>query len=50
MNGSDTSAADEGILGGIARTAFLLALGTFAISTDAFIIAGPSRNFYQPIE
>jgi MFS transporter, DHA1 family, inner membrane transport protein len=40
MNGSDTSAADEGILGGIDRTAFLLALGTFAIGTDAFIIAG----------
>jgi predicted MFS family arabinose efflux permease len=40
MNGSDTSAADEGILGGIDRRAFLLALGTFAIGTDAFIIAG----------
>jgi MFS transporter, DHA1 family, inner membrane transport protein len=28
------------VLGGIDRRAFLLALGTFAIGTDAFIIAG----------
>ena len=32
--------ASEGLLGGIDRRAFLLALGTFAIGTDAFIIAG----------
>jgi predicted MFS family arabinose efflux permease len=40
MSGSDTSAAGEGVFGGIDRRAFLLALGTFAIGTDAFIIAG----------
>jgi predicted MFS family arabinose efflux permease len=40
MTRSDSSAADEGIFGGIDRRAFLLALGTFAIGTDAFIIAG----------
>ena len=32
--------AGEGIFSGIDRRAFLLALGTFAIGTDAFIIAG----------
>jgi hypothetical protein len=48
MNGSDTSAADEGILGGIDRTSFLLALGTFAIGTDAFIIAGFSEIEFKP--
>lgn len=32
--------AGEGIFGGIDRRVFLLALGTFAIGTDAFIIAG----------
>jgi predicted MFS family arabinose efflux permease len=40
MARSDGSAASEGIYGGIDRRAFLLALGTFAIGTDAFIIAG----------
>jgi len=40
MARSDGSAASEGIHGGIDRRAFLLALGTFAIGTDAFIIAG----------
>jgi predicted MFS family arabinose efflux permease len=40
MTRSDSSAAGEGIFGGIDRRAFLLALGTFAIGTDAFIIAG----------
>jgi MFS transporter, DHA1 family, inner membrane transport protein len=37
---NDSVTASEGILGGIDRRAFLLALGTFAIGTDAFIIAG----------
>ena len=37
---SDCPTAGEGIFGGIDRRAFLLALGTFAIGTDAFIIAG----------
>jgi predicted MFS family arabinose efflux permease len=36
----DCPTAGEGIFGGIDRRAFLLALGTFAIGTDAFIIAG----------
>jgi predicted MFS family arabinose efflux permease len=40
MARSDGSAASEGFYGGIDRRAFLLALGTFAIGTDAFIIAG----------
>jgi predicted MFS family arabinose efflux permease len=40
MARNDSSAASEGIYGGIDRRAFLLALGTFAIGTDAFIIAG----------
>jgi MFS transporter, DHA1 family, inner membrane transport protein len=40
MARSDGSAASEGIYGGLDRRAFLLALGTFAIGTDAFIIAG----------
>ena len=40
MARSDGSAASRGIFGGIDRRAFLLALGTFAIGTDAFIIAG----------
>jgi len=40
MARSDGSAASEGIYAGIDRRAFLLALGTFAIGTDAFIIAG----------
>jgi predicted MFS family arabinose efflux permease len=40
MSGSGSSAAGEGIFSGIDRRVFLLALGTFAIGTDAFIIAG----------
>jgi DHA1 family inner membrane transport protein len=40
MSGIDSSIADEGTFAGIDRRAFLLALGTFAIGTDAFIIAG----------
>src|SRR6202046_2714895 len=40
MSGSGSSAAGEGIFSDIDRRAFLLALGTFAIGTDAFIIAG----------
>src|SRR3984885_12964566 len=40
VNGSDSSTAGKEIFGGIDRRAFLLALGTFAIGTDAFIIAG----------
>ena len=40
MNGNDSSTAGEGIFGGIDPRAFLLALGMFAIGTDAFIIAG----------
>jgi len=40
MARSDGSTASEGIYGGTDRRAFLLALGTFAIGTDAFIIAG----------
>ena len=40
MSGSGSSAAGEGIVSGIDRRVFLLALGTFAIGTDAFIIAG----------
>jgi predicted MFS family arabinose efflux permease len=40
MIGSGSSAAGGGIFSGIDRRAFLLALGTFAIGTDAFIIAG----------
>jgi predicted MFS family arabinose efflux permease len=40
MNNNDRPTAGEGIFGGIDRRAFLLALGTFAIGTDAFIIAG----------
>jgi predicted MFS family arabinose efflux permease len=40
MTPSDNSVAGEGLFGGIDRRAFLLALGTFAIGTDAFIIAG----------
>jgi hypothetical protein len=35
----------EGLFGGIDRRAFLLALGTFAIGTDAFIIAGAFLKF-----
>jgi predicted MFS family arabinose efflux permease len=40
MSVSGSSAAGEGIVSGIDRRVFLLALGTFAIGTDAFIIAG----------
>jgi predicted MFS family arabinose efflux permease len=40
MSGIDSSIADEGTFAGIDRRVFLLALGTFAIGTDAFIIAG----------
>ena len=40
MSGIDRSIGDEGAFAGIDRRAFLLALGTFAIGTDAFIIAG----------
>jgi predicted MFS family arabinose efflux permease len=40
VTGSASSTAGEGTYGGIDRRAFLLALGTFAIGTDAFIIAG----------
>jgi hypothetical protein len=38
MNGSDISAADEGLLGGIDRHAVLLALGTFAIGIPAVVM------------
>jgi predicted MFS family arabinose efflux permease len=40
VNDNDSSTAGDGLFGGIDRRAFLLALGTFAIGTDAFIIAG----------
>jgi predicted MFS family arabinose efflux permease len=40
VNDNDSSTAADGVFGGIDRRAFLLALGTFAIGTDAFIIAG----------
>jgi predicted MFS family arabinose efflux permease len=40
MNSNGNSAVGEGTYGGVDRRAFLLALGTFAIGTDAFIIAG----------
>jgi MFS transporter, DHA1 family, inner membrane transport protein len=40
MTRSDSSVGGEGIFGGIDRRVFLLAFGTFAIGTDAFIIAG----------
>jgi predicted MFS family arabinose efflux permease len=40
VSGSDGSAVYDGAVVGIDRRAFLLALGTFAVGTDAFIIAG----------
>jgi MFS transporter, DHA1 family, inner membrane transport protein len=40
VSGNDGSAACGGAFVGIDRRAFLLALGTFAVGTDAFIIAG----------
>jgi MFS transporter, DHA1 family, inner membrane transport protein len=40
VSGNDGSAARGGAFVGIDRRAFLLALGTFAVGTDAFIIAG----------
>jgi predicted MFS family arabinose efflux permease len=40
VSGSDGSAVCDGAVVSIDRRAFLLALGTFAVGTDAFIIAG----------
>jgi MFS transporter, DHA1 family, inner membrane transport protein len=40
VSGNDGSTACDGLFGGIDQRAFLLALGTFAVGTDAFIIAG----------
>jgi DHA1 family inner membrane transport protein len=40
VTGSTISPAGEGIFGGIDQRAFLLAIGMFAIGTDAYIVAG----------